>query len=331
MSTSFLNLRRGNSGNSNNDGNGNGNDNNNSNGNNGDQSQGGSQFFTDTAPSSYALKFLEQQKILQEQQRRLEEEQRLQSYKLANNSSNNGYVNSSGDYTTTSATTSASGASGSSTLDHLTNQNQQPHHNLKTMEETAKQHFVIGDNLRHKAFYEEAIDEFQKAMHIQESLLGETSVVVARTHYSLGLALRASKEYPQALHHLAKAASIYESQGPDVVAKNHTTDILNCKLNIARTHHSSGVDFQRRGEYDRSILDHRKALAIRESLLGRSHVETARTYYVMGCALSDRGDFDEALAELRRALRTRYYLVALFSGLIYQKSLILKLAGSPCS
>lgn len=174
--------------------------------------------------------------------------------------------------------------------------------NLSAMEDTAIQHYVIGDNLRHKAFYDDAIDEFQKALHIQEPLLGDNSITVAKTFYAMGLALRATKEYKQGLYYLEKANAIYEQNGGDGKFKNQIQD---CKLNMARTHHSQGVDFQRNGDYDKSILEHRKALAVRESLLGKSHVETARTYYVIGCALSDRGDFDEALAELRRALRTR--------------------------
>jgi tetratricopeptide (TPR) repeat protein len=174
--------------------------------------------------------------------------------------------------------------------------------NLSAMEDTAAQHFIIGDNLRHKAFYDDAIEEFQKALHIQEPLLGENSVTVAKTMYSMGLALRGAKEYKQALYHLAKASSNYENaENPG----KFKIEILDCKLNMARTHHSQGVELQRTGDYDKSILEHRKALAIREHLLGRSHLETARSNYVMGCALSDRGDFDEALAELRRSLHTR--------------------------
>lgn len=163
-------------------------------------------------------------------------------------------------------------------------------------------HFVIGDNLRHKAFYEDAIDEFQKALHLQEPVLGTNSTVVARTHYSLGLAYRATKVFAQAMHHLKTAASIYENQGDEA---SFAAELKNIKMNLARTHHSYGVLLQRGGSYDDSIAQHRKALAIREQVFGRTHLETARSYYVMGCALSDRGDFDEALSELRRALRVR--------------------------
>lgn len=178
------------------------------------------------------------------------------------------------------------------------------------MEETAFQHFTIGDNLRAKAFYQDAIDEFLKAFHIQEPLLGEDSIAVAKTHYALGLSYRAVKNFSQALHHLQKAAAIYEDLDENNGDSHKTMpqyrqEITNCKLNMARTHHSHGVSLQRNGAYDKSILEHRKALAIREHLLGKTHLETARSYYVIGCALSDRGDFDEALAELRRALRTR--------------------------
>jgi tetratricopeptide (TPR) repeat protein len=174
--------------------------------------------------------------------------------------------------------------------------------NLKVMEDTATQHFIIGDNLRHKAFYEDAIEEFQKAMYIQGPLLGEDNLAVGKTHYALGLALRAVKDYNQAFNHLNKAASIFEDQETSTEVESA---ILNCRLNIARTHHSQGVDWQRTGEYEKSIEEHRKSLVIREKLLGAKHLETARTYYVMGCALSDRGDFDEALSDLRRSFLTR--------------------------
>jgi len=170
------------------------------------------------------------------------------------------------------------------------------------MEETATQHFIIGDNLRHKAFYDDAIDEFSKALQIQHSVLPENSPVIAKTQYSLGLALRAIKDYAGALDLLSKATATYETQENPA---DYEIDIFNCKLNIARTHHSQGVDWQRGGDYDKSITEHRKSLVIREKLLGSKHLETARTYYVMGCALSDRGDFDEALSDLRRTFRTR--------------------------
>lgn len=162
-------------------------------------------------------------------------------------------------------------------------------------------HFNIGDNLRHKAFYEDSIDELSRALHLLEGGLGPKDPVVAKTHYSLGLSFRATKEYKQGMQHLAKASDIYEN----IDKSKYETQIKNCKINLARTHHSYGVDLQRSGNYDDSLVEHRKAVAIREAVLGRSHLETARSYYVMGCALSDRGDFDEALGDLRRALRIR--------------------------
>lgn len=177
--------------------------------------------------------------------------------------------------------------------------------------EAGTQHFNIGNNLRHKAFYKESQEELNKALQLQETKFGANCAVVAMTHYSLGLAYRATKEYKQAMYHLKTAAEIFEFQNKtntdngDDKNKKFNAEIKDCKLNLARTHHSQGVSFQRKGNYDGSILEHRKAIGIRESLLGRTHLETARSHYVMGCALSDNGDFDEALAELRRALRTK--------------------------
>jgi tetratricopeptide (TPR) repeat protein len=162
-------------------------------------------------------------------------------------------------------------------------------------------HFNIGDNLRHKAFYEDSIDELSRALHLLEGGLGPKDPTVAKTHYSLGLSYRATKEYKQGMQHLTMAAETYEK----IDSSKYESQIKNCKINLARAHHSYGVDLQRAGNYDDSLVEHRKAVAIREAVLGRSHLETARSYYVMGCALSDRGDFDEALGDLRRALRVR--------------------------
>jgi len=166
------------------------------------------------------------------------------------------------------------------------------------------EHYNIGDTLRHKGFYDDSISELLHAITLQETRLGSKNVVVAATHYSLGLAYRATKEFKHAMKHLNTAREIYESPKKGDPIK-YAEEIKKCKLNLARTHHSRGVHYQRKGDYDSSILEHRKAIAMRESILGRSNLETARSHYVMGCALSDRGDFDEALAELRRALRTR--------------------------
>ena len=172
---------------------------------------------------------------------------------------------------------------------------------MGTDAEEGIKHYNIGDNLRHKAFYEDAIDELSRALHLQEGALGAKDAAVAKTHYSLGLAFRATKEYKQGMQHLSKAADIFETMDKSM----YEQQIKNCKLNLARTHHTYGVELQRDGDYDRSLVEHRKAVAIREALLGKSHLETARSYYVIGCALSDNGEFDPAIAELRRALRVR--------------------------
>lgn len=274
------------------------------------------------------------------------------------------------------------------------------------------QHFNIGNNLRHKGFYLESIEELKKAIAHQEMKLGANTTTVAISHYNLGLANRGIKNYKHAIDHLQLAQSIFEFQmkklskaggnnkksaskeeeeedeedddefktfienyeekeeekekekEEDATAKKEETEenapkeeegvnaakeeekeedkeeeegkkeeeeadkeedekkkkrdakrrkkrkkfatrIKNCKLNLARAYHSRGVIYQRNGDYKSSVLEHRKALALRESQLGRSHMETAQSHYVMGCALSDNGNYDEALGELRRALRTK--------------------------
>ena len=113
--------------------------------------------------------------------------------------------------TTTSASTNYGGYGG-----NLLNGAPMPPNAGAGMEDTATQHYVIGDNLRAKAFYDDAIDEFQKAIHIQEPLLGDNSVVVAKTHYALGLCFRATKDYKPSLFHLTKANRHFEWAGLEI-------------------------------------------------------------------------------------------------------------------
>lgn len=185
------------------------------------------------------------------------------------------------------------------------------------------QHYNIGDTLRHKGFYDDSLAELLHAMALLETRNGSKSVEVARTHYSLGLAYRATKDFKPAMKHLSRSQEVYESLQEKADDKKkekkddgsstenndknklYAEEIKNCKLNIARTCHSRGVMYQRNGDYNNSVSEHRRAIGIRETILGRLDLETARSYYVLGCALSDRGDFDEALGDLRRALRIR--------------------------
>jgi hypothetical protein len=59
----------------------------------------------------------------------------------------------------------------------------------------------------------------------------------------MGLAIQATKDYSQALYHLNRANAIYEGQ-PVENRKEFEEEMMDCKLNMAGTHHSLGVDFQ---------------------------------------------------------------------------------------
>ena len=58
--------------------------------------------------------------------------------------------------------------------------------------EEAKQYYIIGDNLRHKGFYDDAISSFERALFIQEPLVGPVNMVSGKTLYALGLSKKAN-------------------------------------------------------------------------------------------------------------------------------------------
>jgi tetratricopeptide (TPR) repeat protein len=57
-----------------------------------------------------------------------------------------------------------------------------------------------------------------------------------------------------------------------------------------------------KGDYDGALAQHKKALAVRESVLGKDHPETAGRYNNIGEVLLHKGDYDGALSLHKKAL-----------------------------
>jgi len=76
------------------------------------------------------------------------------------------------------------------------------------------------------------------------------------------------------------------------------------ELDKAKEHFDKGHDLCWKGSNSAAALvEYRKALFVRESVLGKYHEETGRSYFWIGKSLSKLRDYDEALMAYSRALR----------------------------
>lgn len=70
----------------------------------------------------------------------------------------------------------------------------------------------------------------------------------------------------------------------------------------AATYDNIGESYRLLGEFGTAMEWYKKALAIRENLLGRIHPDTATTYHNIGLLYSDMGDNEKALQGFKEAL-----------------------------
>jgi len=83
------------------------------------------------------------------------------------------------------------------------------------------------------------------------------------------------------------------------------TAIESADLDSAIKYNSSGNKLYKQEKYDHALVEYRRALVIRKSVLGNDHTDTAISYHNIGCALYRKGQYDEALDYYNKALPIR--------------------------
>ena len=63
--------------------------------------------------------------------------------------------------------------------------------------------------------------------------------------------------------------------------------------------------YYNKGEYDKAIELYRKALEIKEKVLGKEHPSTATSYNNIGLAYYNKGKYDKAMEFYRKAEKIR--------------------------
>ena len=137
----------------------------------------------------------------------------------------------------------------------------------------------------------EALGHFQRALAIEEPVLGAEHFAVAVTLTHIGAALHRQGDLSEALAHYQRALALQErALGPD-------------HPEVAVTLEQVGHVLREQGEQSRALTVYRRVLAIKEQALGPEHSSVAATVGNIGVTLHRQGKFSEARIYYQRGLR----------------------------
>ena len=151
----------------------------------------------------------------------------------------------------------------------------------------------LGYALYGQAFYQEALEYYEKALEIREKVLGKEHPDTAATYNNIAGVYQDQGNYGEALEYYRKALEIKEK----VLGREHPY--------TAATYNNIALVYQDQGNYDEALEYCRKALEISEKVLGKEHPSTATTYSNIAGVYYVQGKYDEALEFYRKALVIR--------------------------
>ncbi len=144
--------------------------------------------------------------------------------------------------------------------------------------------------LREEGKYEDALAQQQRALAIQEGVLGPAHLDVATSLSNLGIILVHQGKYEQALAQVQRALAIQEP----ALGVTHP--------NLSLPLHTIGSILGRQGKYQEAVPYLQRALAVRELALGSEHPSLAPSLNNLGNLFALQKKSQEALGYYQRAL-----------------------------
>ncbi|HEY0739096.1 MAG TPA: tetratricopeptide repeat-containing protein, partial [Herpetosiphonaceae bacterium] len=152
---------------------------------------------------------------------------------------------------------------------------------------------ALGDNLWLLGVYAEAQEYFERALVIQERVLGCEHPDVAWSLHNIGVMLRAQGQYARARTYHEQALTIRER----VLGREHR--------DTARSLYCLGKVLREQGDLAAALHYYEQALTIRERVLGREHRDTAWSLHNIGAVWRILGEYDRARAYHEQSLAIR--------------------------
>src|SRR6266571_4775331 len=149
----------------------------------------------------------------------------------------------------------------------------------------------VGYYLWQRGEYEQVESLHQRALAINENVLGTEDIGTAISLVHLAFFYREQGKYEQAEPLYQRALAIYEK----VLSPDHLW-ITNCLNDLA-------LIYDNQGKYEQAEPLIQRALAIRERVLGLDHPDTAQSLYWLAYIYSRKGEYEQSEAFYQRTLK----------------------------
>lgn len=149
---------------------------------------------------------------------------------------------------------------------------------------------AVGQELRRQGKYAEALEHYNRALAVQQTILGSRHPHTASTLTALGQILHHQGDHHGALDHHRQALAI---------KREHLGD---GHLFTANSLYDLGQTLQVLGQRSEALASYVHALGIQQSALGPGHPRTIATQQAIGELQLAQGQFDDALIYFRDAL-----------------------------
>ena len=151
----------------------------------------------------------------------------------------------------------------------------------------------IASVYREQGDYAKALEYYEKALQINERVLGSGHPSTATTYSNMAVVYREQGDNAKALEYCKKALEIRER----VLGSGHP--------DTAATYNNMANVYSSQGDNEKALEYYKKALEIRERVLGSGHPDTAATYNNMANVYCELGDYGKALEYYEKAFKIR--------------------------
>ena len=145
---------------------------------------------------------------------------------------------------------------------------------------------ILGDKIK-------ALEFFQKALNIYNTVFNEENEYSANSYNNIGSAYHGLTDYTKALVYFQKAFKIRKK----IFRDDHK--------DTASSYNNLGVIYGDLSKYTKALEYHQKALDIRERILGHDNLDSASSYNNIGTIYITLGNYTKALEYCQKALNIR--------------------------
>ena len=157
----------------------------------------------------------------------------------------------------------------------------------------AQGHVHVAAVLNQTGQLADCYNAFDRALQLQQQVLGKNHAVVAATLNNMGAVLYQQGDFEKAIDYYQQSLDIHV----EIHGEGHS--------DTAGSYHNLATALKHKGDPLGALEAYQKSLQIRTAVLGKEHPDTVASHYGLAQLLSEMGEFDGALEQYQVALEAQ--------------------------